>query len=956
MNSKLAGLVALIGATCAFSNVGLAQYSEHSRAKVREVVDKGIEAGRQAEILASLKLIADGDLSSTAPFVSAVADSKSSREFVVRHLPYAINYAAKRSPGISIELSEPKSDLGKYGATSLGQIRDLVNRAKSSDERDYVAAALEFGSAGDWPKATEQFLNAFKGSSEQQKLVLEYFPLAFRSAGGDLKNPELDVSDFSYTYRGKKINLTPRADMVAIFEGGQDAVFNPEAVSLDKDIRRLSNVRVDDEIDYGVFGLNHDSMADTWSLNEIGRRTERVVQPVFSRGQALLIPNNEIIVGFPKDQKYDIEEVKERMSAFTDEQKIIGVYAHRRNSFRIKIDDASRGRSYAVAKFLTSNVEGTEFVEPCHNVLFFDDIKQIEVENDAQPLNPIPIAPQPLKSNRDNTSTRFEFGVVPTVSVLDLDDESETEAEVTPDPWVDILRQDFESDGLAGWTTGSHNTKEVHWHVQSDRSHDGTNALYASGGGRDGKAAPGPYPDDSFSYVETPALDFSNSTEVYVELWFHANYEHSSAPGPVSDFGAVFVRSGTTLTRLGILAVSYTGDLTLDQTTEGGWRRALFRVPPSARLANSNVQIQFRCDASGSAEGLYVDDIRVASLRDWSLLAAPSDDTYSNRQYELRNLGQIAGLGSTEHDMQVTDAWEIAGKNYKDIVVAVIDDGVDLGHPDLNLTPGFDWNGQSGGGARGSHGTACAGNVGAIGGNSKGVVGVAPGVKIMPIYHGGHTDRMAKAIDLAVDKGAKVLSNSWGWVGLPSRDIEDAIDDAIEAGRIVVFAAGNGPDRAPFTYDVAFPGSLNGNSEVICVGACSPTDEHKATASSDGTHSWGSSYLGTGPDVLAQSPWSYTTDRQGSRGYNAGSEIEPNSPDSAHYTPDFGGTSSATPKVAGVIALMLGVNPDLKPCQVKTILRASAEDIGSEGVDNRTGAGRVDALRAVAAAKQLRRD
>ena len=138
-----------------------------------------------------------------------------------------------------------------------------------------------------------------------------------------------------------------------------------------------------------------------------------------------------------------------------------------------------------------------------------------------------------------------------------------------------------------------------------------------------------------------------------------------------------------------------------------------------------------------------------------------------------------------------------------------------------------------------------------------------------------------------------------------------------------------------------------GTTDVICVGASSPTDEHKAAASSDGQFSWGSSYVGDGPDVVAPGPWSYSTDRLGVDGYNDGSLIDPTDPTSADYNPGFGGTSSSTPKVAGIVALMLSANPDLTPAEVKQVLRNTAEDIDAPGIDDKTGAGRVNAYKAV---------
>lgn len=147
---------------------------------------------------------------------------------------------------------------------------------------------------------------------------------------------------------------------------------------------------------------------------------------------------------------------------------------------------------------------------------------------------------------------------------------------------------------------------------------------------------------------------------------------------------------------------------------------------------------------------------------------------------------------------------------------------------------------------------------------------------------------MALGIDLAVQHGARVLSNSWGWVAAPSAVIEDAVRDALAANRVVVFATGNGPDRSPYSYDVAFPALLTATTDVIAVGASTLTDEYKGAAGSDGLFSWGSSYVGPGPDVVAPGSWSYTTDRRGVLGYNAGPA---DTGIDADYTHDFGGTS-----------------------------------------------------------------
>ena len=375
--------------------------------------------------------------------------------------------------------------------------------------------------------------------------------------------------------------------------------------------------------------------------------------------------------------------------------------------------------------------------------------------------------------------------------------------------------------------------------------------------------------------------------------------------------------------------MAYTGDLTADPTTYNGWRHVIARVPPAWRLNGVQVVVQFISNGSVNAEGVYIDEVWVGGTTDVDSEVI-SSDTYSARQYELKNSGQIADYGTDANDLNAPEAWAVQPVS-SGIVLAIVDDGVEP-HPDLNLVTGY--NGATGGvgggptSADAAHGQACAGNAGAMRNNGTGVAGTAPGVKIMPVNFGYTDADVANAINLAVAGGAHVLSNSWGWVGAPSATIQSAIVNALGAGRTVLFAAGNGPDRPPWTYETAFPCNLTATTSVICVGATGLLDDHKNASSSDGQHYWGSSYIGAGPDVMAPGPWSYTTDRLGALGYNTDAAV---SGVDVNYTHDFGGTSSSTPKVAGIAALVLSANPHLSPAQVKSLLQSTAHDIGTAG-------------------------
>jgi len=525
--------------------------------------------------------------------------------------------------------------------------------------------------------------------------------------------------------------------------------------------------------------------------------------------------------------------------------------------------------------------------------------------------------------------------------------------------WTTLVDENFESASLpAGWSTGIfYGAKNATWSVTDHLSHSGSSSCYATGGGTQGISPPGPYPNNSISWLDTPIVDLASYEEVYIELWFYAKYQNpsynaSTGVTTLRDYGVVGIYNPSTLTTtfFDFLAIpGTTGDLTADVTTDNGWRRALFRVPLSLRLNGVMIEFVFFSNGSVVREGLYIDQIRVVSTTDVDTTPL-GNDTYGARQYELKNAGQIAGLGNDNNDMEVPEAWDLAVSSgfdpvSTDVSVAVIDWGIDLFHPDLNVDAGYDFDGSAGGEARDPHGTAVAGIIGAIHNNNAGVIGTTPNVKILSIFYGYTYANVAAAIDLAVAKGARVLNNSWGWVGAPSADIQNAIYDALAAGRTVLFAAGNGPDRPPWTYDTIFPCNLTGASSVICVGATSPTDEHKAAANSDGRFFWGSSYIGDGPDVCAPGTWSYTTDITGSGGYNDGSGLIDII--DANYTHDFSGTSSSTPKVAGIAALMLSIDPTLIPSEIKRILGATADDIDAAGEDDKTGAGRANALEAV---------
>lgn len=334
-----------------------------------------------------------------------------------------------------------------------------------------------------------------------------------------------------------------------------------------------------------------------------------------------------------------------------------------------------------------------------------------------------------------------------------------------------------------------------------------------------------------------------------------------------------------------------------------------------------------------------------------NVLQAPPNNPLLSSQWSINNNGYLGG--TVDADMDVDDAWAIAtGTGIK---VAIIDEGVQLNHPDLqaNLLAGYDaTGGTTNGGFENNdrHGTACAGIVGAVDNNGIGTVGVAYNSKIIPVRIGKYVANsswtteiwLANGINWAMQNGADVLSNSWGG-GSVSATINSAINNAVTTGRggkgcVVVFAAGNNNSI------VSNPAT---NPNVIAVAATSQCDQRKSPTSCDGENYWGSNF-GTNLDVGAPGVKIYTSDLTGTLGYETGD-----------YTSTFNGTSSACPNVAGVVALILSLKPSLTGVQARQVLEQNTDKVGgysyTAGVagqpngtwSNDLGYGRINAFKAL---------
>lgn len=287
------------------------------------------------------------------------------------------------------------------------------------------------------------------------------------------------------------------------------------------------------------------------------------------------------------------------------------------------------------------------------------------------------------------------------------------------------------------------------------------------------------------------------------------------------------------------------------------------------------------------------------------------NDVYWTAQWPLRRV-------------QLPQAWELTTGDAA-VVVAVIDSGVDLGHPEFTgrLLPGFDyvdWDGvpqdQYG------HGTHVAGTIAAAGNNGRGVAGSAWNVQILPLRAldrtgAGTVSNIAWAVLAASSRNVDVINLSLTLSG-PSTTLRDAIAAAVSNDIVVVASTGNdsqpGQTPAPVRYPAAYP-------EVIAVAATTRWEER-------------ASYSNGGSEVELAAPGGEASDPVISASLNGGYAM-------------LYGTSMATAHVTGAAALLRGYAPQWSAQAVRDALRNTADKVGATpyvaGRNDRLGYGRVNA-------------
>ncbi|MFX0063386.1 MAG: S8 family serine peptidase [Candidatus Hermodarchaeota archaeon] len=307
-------------------------------------------------------------------------------------------------------------------------------------------------------------------------------------------------------------------------------------------------------------------------------------------------------------------------------------------------------------------------------------------------------------------------------------------------------------------------------------------------------------------------------------------------------------------------------------------------------------------------------------------------------------------------------AWQVT-KGSSDIIVAIIDSGINRTHEDLQGTlwinpsevdgnaidddgngyiddiNGWDFHDNDNDPLVGTpihwHGTFVAGLITAQN-NAQGVVGVAPNVKIMDLRILDENNILAPenlqlfidAIEYAVENGAEIINLSLSLVGTPPPAFINAIDNAKSNGTIIVGVTGNQ------NSNVTFPGS---HPDVIAVAATNFQNQK-------------ANYSNYGPETELSAPGG--DPNEPTEDWISSTYSKPGEP---LYAAAYG-TSFACPLVTGTIALMLSIYPTLNLTEVLNILHQTAIDLGIPGKDNYFGYGLVNASAAVSMAASMNPD
>ncbi|MFK4084572.1 S8 family serine peptidase [Kribbella sp. NPDC020789] len=333
-----------------------------------------------------------------------------------------------------------------------------------------------------------------------------------------------------------------------------------------------------------------------------------------------------------------------------------------------------------------------------------------------------------------------------------------------------------------------------------------------------------------------------------------------------------------------------------------------FRASGEASLTPNVVKVTGTASAPELLKKVKADPtVELASLNYIRHIDAIPNDLYYNEDQKVYL-----------NTIRMPQAWDVS-KTAGSQIVAVLDTGVDAGHPDLvgHLVPGANTTSPNRGPIDDNgHGTMTLGIIAAAANNNAGVAGIGWNVKAMPVKvlradGSGDDLDVVEGIDWAVAHGAKVINMSLSG-GQDSTIMHDAVKRAVAKGVVVVVAAGNYGTETP-RYPAAYP-------EVITVGA---TDAGGSLTDFSSYGDW-VDVAAPGTDILSTGVRSMTPSQNAPYWYCTG-------------------TSCSAPIVSGIAALVKNKWPAYTPEQVKARIKNLARDAGPRGTDKFYGGGVLDA-------------
>ena len=449
-----------------------------------------------------------------------------------------------------------------------------------------------------------------------------------------------------------------------------------------------------------------------------------------------------------------------------------------------------------------------------------------------------------------------------------------------------------------------------------------------------------------------------------------------TAPGETPDIRDILLPTSVVIVKVredvqpdAVLAIAEQIGLRLLYRHPADARKYYFESPPERKDINVITASIKLLDEKDIVDYAVPDTIIFVELRSSSL-----NDEFFEHQWPLDNTGQNGGMVDADIDADL--AWSEFGLGKPCTIIAVLDDGFDMTHPDLapnlfvNVEEEFgeisvdddgngyvddrhgwdfssdcwgttshycgDPNPAGSGDPDGRHGTMTSGAAAARGNNTRGVSGSCPHCTLLPVKIGLWSPRreQALAFDYARAAGADVITNSWGYrlQGLVALEVVDAINRAHEAGSAIFFAMSStglggyqndcaNDDISSLENVIAVSASNNVDTRTpagygACMAALAPTDNEGANA---GTL------------------WPVSTDMADTAGYNdhdqgqipscAPTDIEPPPMDARWYTLCANGTSYATPLTAGIAGLMESVDSALSPERHRQVLQDTADKI-----------------------------